>query len=101
MKNRPVTLHQKPNESPTDPRWVTDAGHGWLVVSHDAYPDALAAADAYCYVTADSVALEEDSAAGRWLARHPELDPRDLTVIDWSNVGNGDAPVRAWARCPA
>ncbi len=99
MNARPVTLYQAPDEAPTDPRWITDAGHGWLVVSLDAHPDALDCASPYSYVTADQIALEEDRDAGRWLDRHPEYASLRLTHVDWSNVGRGDAPVRAWSRC--
>lgn len=99
MNDRPVTLHQNPNPDPTLPRWITDAGHGWLEVSRHAYPDALDHGSTYSYATADVVALEEDCDAGRFLDQHPELDVHGLTVVDWSTVGNGDAPVRTWARC--
>lgn len=97
--SRPVTLRVNPDPDPTLPRWITDAGHGWLEVSRHAYPDAIEHASTYSYRTDDVVALEEDCDAPRFLDAHPELRPLMLTHVDWSNVGRGDAPVRRWARC--
>lgn len=77
-------------------RWMLDDGHGWLLVSRHAYPDAVEYADRYCYATHDVVALEEDCAAGRFLLAHPELDdvePFPTVIV------HGDAPCRSWARC--
>ena len=79
--------------------WQTDAGHGWLLVDSSYYPDALEAADEYCYRDGDTIALEEDCAAGRWLAAHPEVNPYSLPVQDFSSTRTGDAPVRSWPRC--
>jgi hypothetical protein len=62
----------------TPPYWITDPGHGWLIVSKTDYPDAVDAADAYCYEFHDLIALEEDCAAGRFLAEHPEFDGTTL-----------------------
>ena len=77
-------------------RWMLDDGHGWLLVSRHAYPDAIEYADRYCYATADVVALEEDCAAGRFLLAHPKLDNADPFPVVRIN---GDAPCRSWARC--
>lgn len=99
----PNTLRTNPDETATTPRWILDAGHGWVAVSIHAYPDALDCGTGFGYLDARAgvAYLEEDCEAAEFIARHPELDPGAWTVIDYSTSPSGDAPCRALPSLPS
>ena len=59
-------------------RYITDAGHGWLEVNLDAYPDAEKYGTGFGYLDARArvIYLEEDCEMGAFLADHPEAKDR-------------------------
>lgn len=76
-------------------RYITDAGHGWLEVNLDTYPDAEKYGTGFGYLDARArvIYLEEDCEMGAFLADHPEV----RGDIRHENV-NGDAPLRRLPR---
>jgi hypothetical protein len=98
----PRTLRE--HDDPIAPRWILDAGHGWLEVSLHAFPDALDYGTGYGYhdPRAGVAYLEEDCEAGAFIAGHGLDDKAGRwTVLDYSMTGTGDAPCRHLPRIPA
>lgn len=81
---------------PAGARWVSDPGHGWLVVpldgSHEArMARAIAEASRYSWVRAGAAYLEEDCDAGAWATAccisRPELQA--LREVHVENMRRG------------
>lgn len=76
-------------------RYITDAGHGWLEVSLDEYPDATNYGTGFGYLDAPNriIYLEEDCEMGAFLRAHPEAREN----VKHTPV-NGDSLVRQLPR---
>lgn len=69
--------------------WITDAGHGWLAVDLSKYPDAVKSGTGFGFQKKGTIYLEEDCEATHFLFQHPEIDPKELRVVndgDYSHI---------------
>ena len=76
--------------TPTLPHWISDDGHGWLVVELSDFPDAIEFGAGYGYMDNSRIYLEEDIEAVAFLDAHPEIRGCDLA----EQIHDGDAPCR-------
>lgn len=76
-------------------RYITDAGHGWLEVPLDLYPEAAECGTGFGYIDSKAriIYLEEDCEMGAFLGSRPDLQSK----VVYTPMG-GDCFVRSLPR---